>query len=430
MDPDRWKQIDELLSAALQIDLDKRAAFLNEACLGDEELRKEVESLLAVDEKEANRIEVYPMQLAADYLTTHRTELIFGSSIGPYKILSMIGSGGMGEVYRATDSRIGRDVAVKVLPPHFSNDPDRLRRFEQEAHAAGMLNHPNIVAIYDIGTHNGSPYLVSELLQGQVLQQKLKGQRLLLRKAVDYALQIAKGLSAAHEKGIIHRDLKPANIFITKEGHVKILDFGLAKLTHPVESINQSPSEIADLTESGVVLGTVVYMSPEQVAGRKMDRRSDIFAFGSVLYEMLSGKRPFEGETQIEIMHAILKADLPELSLSNANIPTALERIVRRCLEKDPNHRFQSASDLAFALESLFSASGTPVVPINQKKPIQLAWILFGIFFLAATVLGVALYRSLNRTPQENSSSVQSLSIVLPENTVLNSSAISPDGQV
>jgi eukaryotic-like serine/threonine-protein kinase len=430
MTPERWKQVDELLNSAMELDPDKRPAFLNEACGEDEELRKEVESLLAADEKDQNHIEKYPMQLAADLVAQHHAGLVSGNFIGPYKILSMIGSGGMGEVYRASDSRIGREVAVKILPSHFSHDPDRLRRFEQEARAAGMLNHPNVVAIHDAGTFNGSPYLVSELLQGEVLQQKLKGQPLPVRKAVDYAIQIAKGLSSAHEKGIIHRDLKPGNIFLTREGRVKVLDFGLAKLTHPDAPISTSNQpENIDQTDTGIVLGTVVYMSPEQVTGRKVDHRSDIFAFGSVLYEMLAGRRPFGGDTQIEIMHAILKADPPELSQSNGNIPPSLERIVRRCLEKDPDHRFQNTSDLAFALESLSSTSGTAVVPLRQKKPLQLAWILSGILFLAATILGVALYRSLNRTAPESSSSAQQLSIVLPPNTVLNSSAISPDGQ-
>ncbi|HSE41972.1 MAG TPA: protein kinase [Acidobacteriota bacterium] len=428
MDRAKWKQIDELFSAALEIDQDKRAAFLNEACAEDEELRIEVESLLASDEKEHNRIETYSKQLAADLLAEHPSVAVSGNSIGPYKILSTIGSGGMGDVYRASDSRIGREVAIKILPRQFSQDPDRLRRFEQEARAVGMLNHPNIVAIYDTGTYNGSPYLVSELLQGEVLQKKLSGQAVPIRKAVDYALQIAKGLSAAHEKGIIHRDLKPGNIFVTKEGRVKILDFGLAKLTHP-ESSQPSAPEAKDMTETGVVLGTITYMSPEQVTGRKVDRRSDIFAFGTVLYEMLSGKRPFGGETQIEIMHAILKADPSDLSQSNGNIPPSLERIVRRCLEKDPNQRFQSTSDLAFALESLSSTSGTAVIPLRQNKPIQLAWILSGIFFITATILAVTLYRTSNRTPPEQTSSVQRLSIVLPENTILNSSAISPDGK-
>ena len=429
MNPERWKQIDELLSTALDLDTDKRTAFLDKACVGDEELRKEVETLLAADEKKIDTFDASPMQVAAEFLAERPLVLTSGKTIGPYKILSLIGSGGMGEVYRASDTRIGREVAVKILP-HFSQDPDRMWRFEQEARAAGMLNHPNVVAIYDTGTNNGSPYLVSELLQGEVLQQKLKGNPLPVRKAIDYALQIAKGLSAAHEKGIIHRDLKPGNIFITKEGRVKILDFGLAKLTHPEASLSPSdPLENTDLTDTGVVLGTIVYMSPEQVTGRKVDWRSDIFAFGSLLYEMLSGKRPFGAENQIEIMHAILKADPPELSQGDGNIPPSLQRIVRRCLEKDPDHRFQSTSDLAFALESWSSTSGTAVAPLRQKKPIQLAWILSGILFVAASIFGAVLYRFLGKTPPESHPPVQRFSIVLPENTVLNSSAISPDGQ-
>ena len=431
MNPERWKHIDELLDVALDLEPDKRAAFLDEACAEDEALRQEVLRLLASDQQEDGLMDSPALQAAAEFMVEPpASRLTPGESIGPYKILSLLGAGGMGEVYRSSDTRIGREVAVKILPSHFSQDPDRLRRFEQEARAAGMLNHPNVVAIYDTGSNNGSPYLVTELLQGEVLEQKLRGHPLPIRKSIDYALQIAKGLSAAHEKGIIHRDLKPGNIFITKEGRVKILDFGLAKLTHPEASLSPSaPLENTDLTDTGVVLGTIVYMSPEQVTGRKVDRRSDIFAFGSVLYEMLSGKRPFGAETHIEIMHAILKADPQELSQSDGNIPPSLERIVRRCLEKDPDHRFQSTSDLAFALESWSSTSGTAVAPLRQKKPIQLAWILSGIFFVATTILGAALYRLLSKTPPESHSSVQRFSIVLPENTVLNSSAISPDGQ-
>jgi serine/threonine protein kinase len=431
MNPERWKQIDELLSAVLDLDFEKRAAFLDEACVGDEQLRKEVETLLASDEKDQRRIEAYPIELAADLLAEHPPILTSGKFIGPYKILSLLGAGGMGEVYRASDPRIGRDVAIKILGPHFSQDPDRVRRFEQEARAAGALSHPNIVAIFDAGTENGSPYLVSELLQGEVLQQKLNRHLLPIRKSIDYSHQIAKGLSAAHEKGIVHRDLKPGNIFITKEGRVKILDFGLAKLTHPDVPAGQLPvgDKVEQLTDTGVVLGTVVYMSPEQVSGRKVDHRSDIFAFGAVLYEMLYGKRPFRGETQIEIMHAILKADPPELSENPGAIPLPLERIVRRCLEKDPNYRFQTASDLAFAIESMSTTSGTAVSAYKQKKSIPVAWILFAISLLAALIFGTAFYRSSKKGPPEIPSSVQRLSIVLPQNTVLNSLAISPDGQ-
>jgi serine/threonine protein kinase len=427
INPERYKQIDELLSSVLQLEVDERPTFLDKACNGDEDLRKEIEALLASDQKEQGHIEEYPMKMAADLLSGPAVRLGAGKFIDHYKILSLLGSGGMGEVYRASDPRIGRDVAIKILPDHFSKDPDRLRRFEQEARAAGILNHPNILAIHDTGTYNGSPYLVSELLQGEVLQRKLTGQPLPIKKTLDYSLQIAKGLSAAHDKGIVHRDLKPGNIFVTKEGRVKILDFGLAKLTHTEVSANQSDDNVEPLTETGVVLGTVVYMSPEQVSGRKIDHRSDIFAFGAILYEMLYGKRPFSGATQIEIMHAILKTDPSDLSTPNANVPISLERIVRRCLEKDPNDRFQSASDLAFAIESMSTTSGTSVAAYKQKKSIPIAWILCGIFFLAALIS--AFYGLKRKAPFEIPNSVQRLSIILPENFVLNSSAISPDGQ-
>src|SRR6202521_4979098 len=253
-----------------------------------------------------------------------------GTRLGPYEILAPIGSGGMGEVYRAKDPRLGREVAIKVLPASFSADPDRLRRFEQEARAAGLLNHPNITAVYDIGTENQAPYVVTELLSGETLRARLAGGPLSSRKAIDYALQIAHGLSAAHEKGIVHRDLKPENLFLTKDGRVKILDFGLAKLTHAEEGSGPQtnlPTANAG-TEPGVVLGTLGYMSPEQVRGRPADARSDIFSFGAILYEMLAGRRAFRGDSAADTMSAILKEDPPALD------DVALDRVVRRCLEK------------------------------------------------------------------------------------------------
>ncbi len=217
--------------------------------------------------------------------------LASGTRLGPYEILAPIGAGGMGEVYRAKDSRLGRDVAVKVLPASFSADPDRLRRFEQEARAAGILNHPNITAVYDIGTHEGAPYVVQELLEGETLRSALAGGKLSPRKAIDYALQIAHGLAEAHEKGIVHRDLKPENLFVTRDGRLKILDFGLAKLTHQEETGQATNLPTASAgTEPGVVMGTLAYMSPEQVKGKPADARSDIFSFGAILYEMLSGR--------------------------------------------------------------------------------------------------------------------------------------------
>src|ERR1700737_1599183 len=282
-----------------------------------------------------------------------------GTRLGPYEILAPIGAGGMGEVYRAKDPRLGRDVAIKVLPSSFSQDPDRLRRFEQEARAAGLLNHPNITAVYDIGTHEGAPYVVEELLEGETLRSFLAGGRFSPRKAIDYSLQMAHGLAAAHEKGIVHRDLKPENLFVTNDGRVKILDFGLAKLT-----LNEARPEATSLptatggTEPGMVLGTLGYMSPEQVKGKAADARSDIFSFGAILYEMLSGQRAFRGDSAAETMSAILREEPPDLSVTNQSISPGLERIVRHCIEKSPEQRFHSAHDVAFALERLPGLSG------------------------------------------------------------------------
>src|SRR5438876_1393691 len=271
-----------------------------------------------------------------------------GTKLGPYELLAPLGAGGMGEVYRARDTRLGRDVAVKVLPSSYSDDKERLQRFEQEACAASALNHPNILIVHDIGTHDGSPYVVSELLEGETLRQRMGGTALGQRRTIDYALQIAHGLAAAHEKGIVHRDLKPDNLFITKDGRVKILDFGIAKLTQPDGSLSQTeiPTRRVD-TDPGVVMGTVGYMSPEQVKGRPVDHRSDIFSFGAILYEMLSGRRAFHGESAADTMSAILKEDPPDFSSTNQNISPSLERLVNHCLEKNREVRFHSAAGSA-----------------------------------------------------------------------------------
>jgi eukaryotic-like serine/threonine-protein kinase len=286
--------------------------------------------------------------------------LASGTKLGPYEIVALLGAGGMGEVYRARDSRLKREVAIKVLPRTLSSDADRLRRFEQEALATAALNHPNILAVFDIGTSEGAPYVVSELLEGETLRERLRTGAMVPRKALDYALQIAHGLAAAHEKGIIHRDLKPENLFLTKDERLKILDFGLAKLTQADPGSNTSlPTVTAGATEAGVVMGTAGYMSPEQVRGLTLDARSDIFSFGAILYEMLSGKRAFHGETPADTMSSILKEDPPELGETNRNVSPALERIVQHCLEKNPEARFHSASDIAFDLEHLSGLSGS-----------------------------------------------------------------------
>jgi Tol biopolymer transport system component len=288
-----------------------------------------------------------------------------GTKLGPYEIVSLIGAGGMGEVYRARDSRLRRDVAIKVLPQSLSADADRLRRFEQEALATAALNHPNILAVFDIGTSDiggsgQSPYVVSELLEGETLRDRLRTGPIPVRKALDYALQIAHGLAAAHEKGIIHRDLKPENLFVTKDGRLKILDFGLAKLTQTEPGSNPSMATVTHGgTEAGLVMGTAGYMSPEQVRGLALDPRSDIFSFGAILYELISGKRAFHGNTPADTMSSILKEDPPDLAETNRNVSPALERIVQHCLEKNAESRFHSASDIAFDLEHLSGLSGS-----------------------------------------------------------------------
>jgi serine/threonine protein kinase/Tol biopolymer transport system component len=286
----------------------------------------------------------------------------------------------MGEVYRARDSRLDRTVAIKILPASFSSEPGRLERFAQEARAAAALNHPNILSIFDIGDQQGAPFVVSELLEGETLRDVLRNGPLPIRKAVDYSLQIARGLTAAHNKGIVHRDLKPENIFVTNDGRVKILDFGLAKLLHP-EASGGDTATVQGLTNSGVVLGTVGYMSPEQVRGKPTDPRSDLFSFGSILFEMLSAKRAFHGDSPADTMSAILKEEPPELSETGRNIPLGLERIVRHCLEKNPAQRFQSAGDLAFDLEALTDISATgksetqiPVVARSSETPARSRW--------------------------------------------------------
>nr|MBA3257663.1 protein kinase [Pyrinomonadaceae bacterium] len=332
---------------------------------------------------------------------------------------------------------------IKVLPAAFSADAERLRRFEQEAQAAGTLNHPNILSIYDVTTHDGSLYVVSELLEGETLRERLNGAALPPRKAIDYALQISHGLAAAHEKGIIHRDLKPENLFITKDGRVKILDFGLAKLIEPrVESVGQTdvPTRIVH-TSPGAVMGTVGYMSPEQVRGHAADHRSDIFSFGVVLYEMISGKRAFGGESAVETLNAILKEDPPDLSQTYSQVAPALERLVRHCLEKNREERFQSARDLAFALEAVsgFSSSQTltadivPPLSVRPKSRERLAWIIAGVMLLgllAALPFAISYFR---RAPVETN--VVRFPVSLPENARFSPDveshnlSISPDGQ-
>ena len=312
-----------------------------------------------------------------------------GVRLGPYEILASIGAGGMGEVYRARDTRLERDVALKVLPDEVSSDPDRRARFEREAKAVAALSHPNILAIHDVGDHDGTAFAVMELLDGETLRDRLSHGALPARKAGEIGAQIAQGLAAAHERGIVHRDLKPENVFITTDGRVKVLDFGLARHERPAGEGTHSPTRTRG-TDAGTVLGTVGYMSPEQVKGQPADARSDIFSFGAVLYEMLTGRRAFKRDTSAETMTAILKEDPPELMSASGALPAGLERIVRHCLEKQPAERFQSARDLAFDLEAAFGSA--PSGPAGRETAAPRAtrwWPMAAALALVAVTFGV-----------------------------------------
>src|SRR5215470_613120 len=316
--------------------------------------------------------------------------LAAGTRLDSFEIVAPLGAGGMGEVYRARDTVLKRDVAIKVLPDYWSRDPERLHRFELEAQAAAALTHPNIVSIHHVGRYNGSPYIVTELLHGETLRDRLRHGLLPLHEAMDIGMDIASGLAAAHDAGVIHRDLKPENIFVTKDGRIKILDFGLAKLQVPKSAKPEDPTLIPRQTNPGQVLGTVGYMSPEQVRGNPADARTDIFAVGVVLYEMLTGKPAFRKATSAETMTAILNEDPPAISQVSPSVPPGLQRIVNRCLAKNPEQRFQHASDLAFALESPSDSSGSSVTTVNQTVPSK-RW----TWIATAAVLAIAIAAAL-----------------------------------
>ena len=348
-----------------------------------------------------------------------------GDRLGSYEIRGPLGAGGMGEVYRAWDARLGREVAVKVLPETAVQDPERLRRFEQEAKAAGALNHPNVLAVYDVGSHEGAPYLVSELLEGDTLRTQISAGGLTPRKAVEHGVQIARGLSAAHQRGIVHRDLKPENVFVTRDGYVKILDFGLAKLREDGRSDPESETETHQ-TRPGVILGTIPYLSPEQVRGLPADARSDIFALGSVLYEMLARRRAFTGETASEIETAILRAEPPELTSIDRGVSPATDRIVRRCLEKRPEDRFQTAQDVAFALEAV----GVGVTTSSpQLADARRGWRLRApLALLAALLLGLAIGAGLLAALRRPAPQPSYTQLTFRRGAVL-SARFAPDGQ-
>ena len=349
------------------------------------------------------------------------------TKLGPYEVVSPLGAGGMGEVYRARDTRLGRDVAVKVLPDSFAADADRLLRFEQEARVLGTLSHPNLLAIYDVGTQGEIHYLVSEYLDGETLRERLSADPLSQHKVIEYAQQIANGLAAAHDKGSVHRDLKPENILVTRDGRVKILDFGLAKQSPDTASLSEGTASLTGpaLTAPGTVMGTAGYMSPEQVRGQATDNRSDIFTFGAVLYEMITRKRAFKGDSAIETMNAILKGEPPEIDVDQTKISAGLERIVRHCLERNPADRFQSAHDLAFALGALSgrdTSSAVHAATMPRRRP----WLAWGAIALAVAAVAAAAFLLGRR----QSPLAERLEFAIPVNGEASHMALSPDGSV
>jgi Tol biopolymer transport system component len=421
MTPERWRDVERIYQGALDLEATSRAAFIDQACAGDPELRQDVLSLLAAHQPGDRFFESGALAAAARGLADDMPALARGQRLGAYELVERLGAGGMGEVWRATEPALQRDVAIKILPPVFAGDPDRLRRFEQEARAAAMLAHPNILAVYATGNERGAPYLVTELLEGATIRERLRDGPIPEGTAVEYAVEIAHGLAAAHDKGLVHRDLKPDNVFVTADGRVKILDFGLAKLVHS-DTASAAPTQ----TATGIALGTPAYMAPEQIRAQPVDHRADIFAFGALLYEMLEGRRPFGGESSVETMHAILaQAPLP---LSRAT-PLVAE-IVRHCLEKAPGDRFQSARDLGFQLRLARHPSAqaaglaTAVRPSRRRSAV-----------VAAAIVAVAMAGAVAATLLRGRPSPPAPADVAPTITRLTSYAgltlnptLSPDG--
>ena len=416
--PERWEQIGRLYAAASELPSESRAAFLRDACGDDDALRAELESLLASGAAAGEFLIAGALSDAAMTLAEDSTDSLIGTSLGHYKVVSQVGAGGMGEVYQAHDSRLGRDVAVKVLPALATGSESARRQFHREAQAVAALSHPNIRSLYDVGEADGRVYAVMELLDGETLRARLARGPLPSRKAMHMGAMIADGLAAAHARGIVHRDLKPENIFITTAGHVKVLDFGLAKIPAPVDPHTNTQ------TGPGVIVGTAGYMSPEQVSGEEVDARSDIFSLGCVLYEMVSGRRAFERQTITETLTAIRNDEPPELSSDSGD----LRRIVAHCLEKQPEARFQSAQDLGFQLRGLLETGDarTSRAGNGPGAPRGALWLIAGI--VSAIFLVVAAAVAVWREPP---SAIYS-NLLPPENAVFCLEcglAISSDGR-
>src|SRR5437867_8230137 len=353
MTPERWQQVKQIFQSALERNPAERSAFLNQACADDPALRSEVESLISSHDQAGDSIEAMAVEAATEMLASDPAGPIVGKQIGHYQVVSRIGRGGMGEVFLAQDASLGRKVALKLLRSDFTRIEERLRRFQQEARAASALNHPNILTIHEIG-HDGSlHFMATEYVEGETLRQHLSRARITVGQTLDVAVQVASALAAAHQAGIIHRDIKPENIMLRTDGNVKVLDFGLAKLTEPKTIDTAAPTLPQVETAPGVVMGTFSYMSPEQARGLAVDARTDIWSLGVMIYEMAAGRQPFEGETASDVMSLILQKEPPPLAYSWPEVPGELERIVRKALRKDKEERYQTIKDLLIDLRNL-----------------------------------------------------------------------------
>src|SRR5262245_18634286 len=389
MNSERWQQIDQLLETALELQPDERSAFLAVACAGDESLRLEVESLLRSDEAAENFIEKPVMALAAEALAEQPAQAMPGRRIGHYNILSRLGSGGMGEVYLAEDLKLARKVAIKRLPPALMSDEEARKRLLREARAAAALDHPNICTIYEVGDETGRSFIVMQYIEGETLAARIKRERLELNEALAIAIQVAEALQEAHQHGIIHRDIKPQNLMLTARGQVKVLDFGLAKVARERVVASEDSDTSSLMSTPGTILGTVRYMSPEQVRGERLDVRSDIFSFGMTLYEMLSGRRPFEAKSTAEIISAILTREAPPLEQSSA--PEKLGRIVQRCLEKDPARRYQIMREVVIDLEN--ARRETSPTRLNRRRILLAGAVLLAILLAPLLALNAGRLR-------------------------------------
>src|SRR2546421_5754636 len=356
MNPELYQRIQALLQSAMEHDSEERVSFLNEACAGDELLRRQVESLLVSYEQAGSFLESSAAQVGAPLVNDAHAKLAAGDAMGPYRILSQIGSGGMGDVYLAQDTRLGRKIALKLLSVSFTNDAERVRRFRQEAAAASALNHPNILTIHDVGQTSSAHFIATEFIEGETLRERLTRSKIPLTEALDIAMQIASALSAAQAAGIVHRDIKPENIMIRRDGYVKVLDFGIAKLTEqtlPTEDTDpEGVTKILLNTCPGMIVGTVAYMSPEQARGIAVDARTDIWSLGVVLYEILTGHKPFEGRTMSDVIVSVLEKEPPPLAQYLQPVPDDLQRILKKALHKETDERYQTLDELLIDLKN------------------------------------------------------------------------------